>query len=133
MKRYGYLGDPISSSEALLTEEAVVYGLMKLQTFGGIPVTGKIDEATLKVKICLHFPICNELKKNPSLFDKIKFVALSRVFSAVVVKELFTHSHFLLLQVKFLFSLNHIELHFRWVISLSRRFSICQKKCTNFF
>ena len=52
MKRYGYLGDPVSSSEALLTEEAVVYGLMKLQTFGGIPVTGKIDEATLKV-ICL--------------------------------------------------------------------------------
>ena len=49
MKRFGYLGDPISSSEALLTEDAVVYGLMKLQTFGGIPVTGKIDEATLKV------------------------------------------------------------------------------------
>ena len=52
MKRFGYLGDPVSSSEALLTEEAVVYGLMKLQTFGGIPITGKIDEATLKV-ICL--------------------------------------------------------------------------------
>ena len=52
MKRFGYLGDPVSSSEALLTEEAVVYGLMKLQTFGGIPVTGNIDEATLKV-ICL--------------------------------------------------------------------------------
>ena len=49
MKRFGYLGDPKSTSEALLTEEAVIYGLMKLQTFAGIPVTGKIDETTLRV------------------------------------------------------------------------------------
>ena len=63
MKRFGYLGDPVSSSEALLTEDAVVYGLMKLQTFGGIPVTGKIDEATLKVisLICLSLLNSNRL------------------------------------------------------------------------
>ena len=49
MKKFGYLGNPISNTEALLTEKAVVYGLMKLQTFAGIPVTGEIDEATLQV------------------------------------------------------------------------------------
>ena len=51
MKHFGYLGDPKSTSEALLTEEAVIYGLMKLQTFAGIPVTGIIDKTTLRVII----------------------------------------------------------------------------------
>ena len=48
MKRYGYLGRP-SSSEALVTEDAVIRGLMKLQTFARLPATGRIDAATLKV------------------------------------------------------------------------------------
>ena len=55
MKRYGYLGKP-SSSESLVTEDAVINGLMKLQTFARLPATGKIDAATIKVlnKIFLH-------------------------------------------------------------------------------
>ena len=48
MKRYGYLGKP-SSSESLVTEDAVIRGLMKLQTFARLPATGKIDAATIKV------------------------------------------------------------------------------------
>ena len=48
MKRYGYLGKP-SSSESLVTEDAVINGLMKLQTFARLPATGKIDAATIKV------------------------------------------------------------------------------------
>jgi hypothetical protein len=48
MKRYGYLGRP-SSSESLVTEDAVIRGLMKLQTFARLPATGKIDAATIKV------------------------------------------------------------------------------------
>ena len=48
MKRYGYLGKP-SSSESLVTEDAVIKGLMKLQTFARLPATGKIDAATIKV------------------------------------------------------------------------------------
>ena len=48
MKRFGYLGKP-SSSESLVTEDAVIRGLMKLQTFARLPATGKIDAATIKV------------------------------------------------------------------------------------
>ena len=48
MKRYEYLGRP-SSTGALVTEDAVVSGLMKLQTFARLPATGRIDAATLKV------------------------------------------------------------------------------------
>ena len=50
MKRFGYFGKP-TATQALLTEEAVVQGLMKLQAFARLPPTGRIDEATLKVTI----------------------------------------------------------------------------------
>ncbi len=49
MKRFGYLGKPGDDSEALFTEHAVHYGIMKLQRFAGLPPTGRLDEETLLV------------------------------------------------------------------------------------
>lgn len=57
MKRFGYLGNPNDNSEALFSEHAVVYGLMKLQAFAGLPQTGKIDQDTLNVSGA--FPVMN--------------------------------------------------------------------------
>lgn len=54
MKRFGYLGKP-SDTEALITENAFVDSLRRLQTFGRIPPSGKVDEATIKL---LNSPRC---------------------------------------------------------------------------
>ena len=48
MKKFGYFGKP-SETEALLTEEAVIYGLMKVQRFVGLPQTGRLDYETIKL------------------------------------------------------------------------------------
>ena len=59
MKKFGYFGKP-SETEALLTEEAVIYGLMKVQRFVGLPQTGRLDFETIKI---LNTPRCG----NPDL------------------------------------------------------------------
>ena len=66
MKRYGYLGKP-SSSESLVTEDAVIHGLMKLQTFARLPATGKIDAATIKV-LNKNISRCSIRKQLPTTF-----------------------------------------------------------------
>ena len=78
MKRFGYLGDPVSSSEALLTEEAVVYGLMKLQTFGGLLKAGTTVLCNLwmvpdsKTVTKRHFDITTIRLSMAVVKDKIK-------------------------------------------------------------
>ena len=64
MKKFGYFGKP-SETEALLTEEAVIYGLMKVQRFVGLPQTGRLDSDTIKL---LNTPRCG----NPDLVETPK-------------------------------------------------------------
>lgn len=48
MKRFGYL--PTSgNSESLYKESALVDAIKSLQKFGNIPMSGEIDNITLKV------------------------------------------------------------------------------------
>ena len=61
MKKFGYFGKP-SDTEALLTEEAVIQGLMKVQRFVGLPQTGRLDAETIKL---LNTPRCG----NPDLVE----------------------------------------------------------------
>jgi len=51
MKKFGYLDTGPSDSEALYTEEAVIFALAKVQEFAGLRPTGKIDNHTLEVGI----------------------------------------------------------------------------------
>lgn len=54
MQKFGYLQEPAALSEGLAAdflyaETAVIDGIKKLQKFGGIDVTGVIDEETVKL------------------------------------------------------------------------------------
>ena len=51
MKKYGYLKGNLSqgSSEALHAEQDVVYGIVRMQRFAGLPETGTLDPETLKL------------------------------------------------------------------------------------
>lgn len=55
MKRFGYL--PSENSESLYKESALVDAIKSLQKFGNIPMSGEIDNETLKVllKFTLKF------------------------------------------------------------------------------
>jgi matrix metalloproteinase-14 (membrane-inserted) len=60
MQTYGYLKEPTSESEGLAAdflyaEEAVVSGIRNIQRFGGVEVTGVLDEETVKL---LSAPRC---------------------------------------------------------------------------
>lgn len=50
LQRFGYLDTPTTNnSEALIREEAVIAALSRMQRFGGLEPTGRIDNDTLKV------------------------------------------------------------------------------------
>ena len=50
LQRFGYLDAPIgNNSEALYREEAVIEAVSRMQRFGGLNPTGRIDNDTLKV------------------------------------------------------------------------------------
>jgi hypothetical protein len=55
MKKFGYLDTGPSDSEALYTEDAVIFALAKVQEFAGLRSTGKIDNETLEVCNYLGF------------------------------------------------------------------------------
>ena len=92
MKRYGYLGKP-SSSESLVTEDAVIRGLMKLQTFARLPATGKIDAATIKVlnktistcSIRKHQSVLYFLENTKQLFTTFYLEIEIRIFTNQIV------------------------------------------------
>lgn len=49
MKKYGYLEGGTADSDALYKESAITEAMKTLQKFGNIPITGQLDNATLKV------------------------------------------------------------------------------------
>jgi len=49
LSRFGYLGSPGSGQAALLTGEGVTAALKQFQRFGGINVTGKLDQQTVEL------------------------------------------------------------------------------------
>lgn len=50
LQRFGYLDSPtVNNSEALFQETAVVEAISRMQRFGGLNPTGRIDNDTLKV------------------------------------------------------------------------------------
>ena len=49
MRRYGYLDAGPSDSEALYDDAAIERALKKVQKFGAISQTGRLDEDTMKV------------------------------------------------------------------------------------
>lgn len=49
MKQYGYIEEGDGESEALYTEEGISDIIKTMQKFGGVPETGRIDNATMKV------------------------------------------------------------------------------------
>jgi hypothetical protein len=51
MQQFGYLEQGIPDSEALYSEDAIVEAIKTVQKFGDIPQTGKLDNATLQVKL----------------------------------------------------------------------------------
>lgn len=51
MKKYGYMERGTADSEALYKENAITEAVSTLQKFGNIPVTGKLDNATLEVHV----------------------------------------------------------------------------------
>lgn len=54
LQKFGYLeGRQDSNSEALFREEAVVNAIKTMQSFGGLSPTGKMDNDTLQVNLCL--------------------------------------------------------------------------------
>lgn len=53
MKRFGYLEEGTSDSEALYSEAAIVEAIKNVQKFGALPQTGVADNATLEVNLIL--------------------------------------------------------------------------------
>ena len=51
MKDFGYLSESGPNTGSLLSEEAVTEALVSLQTFGGVPATGVLDNSTIKVNL----------------------------------------------------------------------------------
>ena len=51
MRRYGYLEAGPSDSEALYDDEAIEKALRKVQRFGALAQTGRLDEETMQVKV----------------------------------------------------------------------------------
>lgn len=51
MKEYGYLAKGLPNAEAIYREEAISEAIKTVQKFGAIPQTGKIDNATINVRI----------------------------------------------------------------------------------
>lgn len=49
MKKFGYLKESPQNAEALYTEEGLVEKIKLMQKYGGIPETGIVDNATIKV------------------------------------------------------------------------------------
>lgn len=47
--RFGYLSKTAQGAGALRTEKSVRDAIGELQKFGGLPVTGKLDEKTIKL------------------------------------------------------------------------------------
>ena len=50
MRRFGYLESGPSDSEALYDDAAIERALRRVQKFGAISQTGRLDEETMKVK-----------------------------------------------------------------------------------
>ncbi|XP_073967841.1 uncharacterized protein isoform X1 [Bombus fervidus] len=48
MKEYGYLESGTADSDALYEKSAITNAVKTLQEFGNIPVTGQLDNTTLK-------------------------------------------------------------------------------------
>lgn len=63
LQRFGYLDSPtVNNSEALFQETAVVEAISRMQRFGGLNPTGKIDNDTLKVsQTKIHLMLMNML------------------------------------------------------------------------
>ena len=51
MKQYGYLAAGTDNSEALHTEAAITEAVKQMQSWGGLAPTGRLDEATLEVRL----------------------------------------------------------------------------------
>ena len=51
MKQYGYLAAGTDNSEALHTEAAITEAVKQMQRWGGLAPTGRLDEATLEVRL----------------------------------------------------------------------------------
>ena len=69
MRRFGYLdgggsGGSSTDNEALYSHEAVEDAIKKVQLFGSIPQTGKLDEATKRL---LRSPRCGNKDLNEGI------------------------------------------------------------------
>ena len=51
MKQYGYLAAGTDNSEALHTEAAITEAVKQMQSWGGLAPTGRLDAATLEVRL----------------------------------------------------------------------------------
>lgn len=51
MKEYGYLESGTADSDALYEKNAITNAVKTLQEFANIPVTGQLDNTTLKVHL----------------------------------------------------------------------------------
>ena len=52
MRKFGYLEQTSSTSEALYHEDAVIDAIKNVQKFGALKETGVLDNDTLKVSDC---------------------------------------------------------------------------------
>ena len=74
MKDFGYLSESGPNTGSLLSEEAVTEALVSLQTFGGVPATGVLDNSTIKVNLCnlfiQYFNLFGQLLLSPRCGNK---------------------------------------------------------------
>jgi matrix metalloproteinase-24 (membrane-inserted) len=73
MQTYGYLEQPADTNEGLkaeflYAESAIVDGVKKIQEYGGLPVTGVVDEDTIQL---MRSPRCG-VKDVESRRDRAK-------------------------------------------------------------
>ena len=60
MTSYGYLAEGAPNTEALHSEEAISEAVRKMQSYGGVNITGVLDKETIQVsRVVGLFNICN--------------------------------------------------------------------------
>ncbi|XP_015435556.1 PREDICTED: matrix metalloproteinase-24-like [Dufourea novaeangliae] len=77
MKKYGYLEHGTADSDALYKESAITDAIKNVQKFGNIPVTGKLDNATLELMASPRCGVTDVLRKTEDQQRKKRYIISS--------------------------------------------------------